>query len=98
MRRMICFALVICSPLLQAQNDNCVEMSIAEAENVFMMNNFQLLAEHYEIDKADAALVQSKLFDNPVVSFEQNVYNRLNGKYFDFGSKGQSAVEIEQLI
>ena len=98
MRRMICFALVICCPLLQAQNDNCVEMSIAEAENIFMMNNFQLLSEHYEIDKADAAVVQSKLFDNPVVSFEQNVYNRLNGKYFDFGSKGQSAVEIEQLI
>lgn len=98
MRRMICFALVICCPLLQAQNDNYVEMSVAEAENIFMMNNFQLLAEHYEIDKADAAIVQSKLFDNPVVSFEQNVYNRLNGKYFDFGSKGQSAVEIEQLI
>ena len=59
MRRMICFALVICCPLLQAQNDNCVEMGVAEAENIFMMNNFQLLAEHYEIDKADAAVVQS---------------------------------------
>lgn len=29
---------------------------------------------------------------------EQNVYNRLNGKYFDFGKEGEAVVEIEQVI
>ena len=41
---------------------------------------------------------QAKLFENPVVSFEQNVYNRNNGKYFDLGKEGEAVVEIEQLI
>ena len=47
---------------------------------------------------AQARLLQARLFDNPVISFEQNVYNRLNGTYFDFGKSGESVVEIEQVI
>ena len=38
------------------------------------------------------------MFENPVISLEQNVYNRLNGKYFDFGKEGEAVVEIEQVI
>lgn len=74
------------------------QVTLREAEQCFMTNNLQLLAAHYEISKADAAIVQARLFENPVVSFEQNVYNRLNGRYFDFGKDGQTAVELEQLI
>lgn len=73
-------------------------VTLREAEQCFMTNNLQLLAAHYEISKADAAIIQSRLFENPVISFEQNVYNRLNGRYFDFGKDGQTAVELEQLI
>lgn len=73
-------------------------VTLQEAEQCFMTNNLQLLAAHYEISKADAAIVQARLFENPVISFEQNVYNRLNGRYFDFGKDGQTAVELEQLI
>ena len=73
-------------------------VTLRDAEQCLMTNNLQLLAEHYEINKADAAIIQAKLFDNPVISFEQNVYNRINGRYFDFGKNGQSAVELEQLI
>ena len=29
---------------------------------------------------------------------EQNIYNRLNGKYFDLGKEGESGVQIEQAI
>lgn len=74
------------------------QVTLQEAEQCFMTNNLQLLAAHYEISKADAAIVQARLFENPVISFEQNVYNRLNGRYFDFGKDGQTAVELEQLI
>lgn len=73
-------------------------VTLQEAEQCFMTNNLQLLAAHYEISKADAAIIQARLFENPVISFEQNVYNRLNGRYFDFGKDGQTAVELEQLI
>ena len=60
--------------------------------------NLSLIAERYNIDMAQAQVLQAKLFENPVISLEQNVYNRLNGKYFDFGKEGEAVVEIEQVI
>lgn len=78
--------------------EHVLRMSLIEAEQYFDKHNLLLLAEHYEISKADAAILQAKLFDNPVFSFEQNVYNRTNGRYFDFGPEGETAIEVEQLI
>ena len=75
-----------------------VGLTLKEAEQRFLKCNLSLLAERYNVDIAQARLLQAGLFDNPVISFEQNVYNRLNGKYFDFGRKGESVVEIEQVI
>lgn len=62
-------------------------LTLKEAEQRFLKCNLSLLAERYNVDIAQARLLQGGLFDNPVISFEQNVYNRLNGKYFDFGKK-----------
>lgn len=46
-------------------------------EQRFLKCNLSLLAERYNVDIAQARLLQAGLFDNPVISFEQNVYNRL---------------------
>lgn len=73
-------------------------MTLKEAERRFLERNLSLIAERYNIDMAQAQVLQAKLFDNPVISLEQNVYNRLNGKYFDFGKEGEAVVEIEQVI
>ena len=73
-------------------------MTLKEAEQRFLERNLSLIAERYNIDMAQAQVLQAKLFDNPVISLEQNVYNRLNGKYFDFGKEGEAVVEIEQVI
>lgn len=75
-----------------------VRLSLQDAEERFSTCNLNLIAERYNIDMAEAELIQAKLFDNPVISLEQNVYNRLNGKYFDMGREGEAAIEIEQLI
>lgn len=66
-------------------------------EDIFE-RNLSLIAERYNIDKAQAQLTQARLFDNPIISLEQNVYNRLNNRYFDFGKEGEAAIEIEQAI
>ena len=73
-------------------------LTLKEAEQRFLERNLSLIAERYNIDMAQAQVLQAKLFENPVISLEQNVYNRLNGKYFDFGKEGESVVEIEQVI
>ena len=53
-----------------------------EAEELFRTHNLLLVAEYYNVDMAQAQVVQAKLFDNPIITLEQNIYNRLNGKYF----------------
>lgn len=73
-------------------------LTLKEAEQRFLERNLSLIAERYNIDMAQAQVLQTKLFENPVISLEQNVYNRLNGKYFDFGKEGEAVVEIEQVI
>lgn len=73
-------------------------LTLKEAEQRFLERNLSLIAERYNIDMAQAQVLQAKLFENPVISLEQNVYNRLNGKYFDFGKEGEAVVEIEQVI
>lgn len=91
-------AVCLCCLQAAAEETGIIEMSLQDAEQYFGEHNLKLLAEHYEVKKADAAIVQARLFDNPVLSFEQNIYNRINGRYFDFGPEGETAVEVEQLI
>ena len=82
-------------PLLHtgATEENRLKLTIHEAERYLADHNLRLLAEHYAVDQAEARVIQAKLFDNPVISFEQNVYNRINGRYFDFGKEGESSGE-----
>lgn len=81
----------------KAENQS-IKLTLQEAGERFSTNNLELIAERYNIDMAEAEVIQAKLFENPVISLEQNVYNRLNGKYFDMGKEGETVVEIEQLI
>lgn len=82
---------------LHAQ-ESLLQLSLKDAEKIFLERNLSLIAERYNIDMAQAQVTQARLFDNPVISLEQNVYNRLNGKYFDMGKEGEATAEIEQVI
>lgn len=81
-----------------AAQEGVVRLSLDDALERFAACNLSLIAERYHVDMAEAQVTQAKLFENPVISFEQNVYNRNNGKYFDLGREGEAVVEIEQLI
>ncbi|GBU07672.1 cation transporter [Bacteroidales bacterium] len=73
-----------------------LHIGIIEAEKIFVDHNLQLLAQRYSIDKAKADLIQARLFDNPSISIEQNIYNSHTKTYFD--PRSQQSGEIEQLI
>lgn len=90
--------LLFLSLLFSGTKASVVSLSLKESEQRFSEHNLEVIAERYNIDIAEAQVVQAKLFENPVVSLEQNVYNRLNGRYFDFGKQGETIVEVEQLI
>ena len=81
----------------QAQKDT-VNLTLKSAELLLFERNLTLIAEKYNIDIAEAQIQQAKLFENPTILLEQNIYNRLNNKYFDVGKNGEAAIEIEQAI
>ncbi len=58
-------------------------LTLQDAETAFLKNNFDLLAAKYQIEEADAAVIQAKLWDNPNLNIEQGAYNRTTKKWFD---------------
>ncbi len=75
-----------------------MELTMQQADTLFNSRNLELLAQRCDIDIADARIAQARLYSNPVVSLDENVYNRLSGRYFDFGNKSEQVVGIDQLI
>lgn len=73
-------------------------VTLAQADSLFAAHNLEALAAKYRIAQADADVAQARLWSNPVVSIDENVYNRLNGRYFDFGSKSEQVFSVDQLI
>jgi len=98
MRQITFILFLISTCTVWAQSAAPLKLTMKEAEEHFRTHNLLLIAEYYNVDMAQAQVVQAKLLDNPVITLEQNVYNRLNGKYFDLGKEGESGVQIEQTI
>ena len=95
----ICFCTVLnnARPQVSLSTDT-LSLSMQEAENLFLKNNFDLLAAKYQIKEADAAMIQARLWDNPNFNFEQGAYNGDTKKWFDFSKSGESAASVQQLI
>lgn len=87
------------SSLLNAQ-----EYSINELESQFIQNNTQLLASKFNIDQAQAQIIQEKLWPNPTLSISEvnlwKTYNIEQQPYLfgNYGNNQQISVELEQLI
>jgi cobalt-zinc-cadmium efflux system outer membrane protein len=80
-----------------AQTDT-LKVTFKEAEKSFLDNNLNLLAQKYNVDAAQALVKQAKLWDNPVLSTDQNITDATH-KYFDHsGNNGQILVQLSQLI
>ena len=84
-----------------AQADT-LSLTLPQTEEMFLSKNLQLLSQHYNIDASKALVQQAKLWDNPQLVTDQNVY--ANNKFFAHGKDeagnptGQVFVQVEQLI
>ncbi|QNE38708.1 TolC family protein [Hymenobacter sp. NBH84] len=74
-------------------------LTLPQAEAAFLNTNFALLAERFNIPAAQADVVQARLFDNPEISLERNLFNPYNGRFFE-GNEDRFQVVggIEQVI
>jgi cobalt-zinc-cadmium efflux system outer membrane protein len=83
----------ICT-VLKAQDTT--RLSLPEAEKIFLQKNLSLLAAQYNIDANKALIQQAKLWDNPYLVTDQNIYD---GKFFRHNSDyGQVYIQVQQLI
>lgn len=72
------------------------QMSLQDCELAFQKNNLQILAAQYNINMADADIMQAKIWELPQISGYVNAYNPEDKRAFDVGrAKG---AEITQLI
>ena len=94
---------------IKAQEPQVLQLSAEQVEALFLKQNLQLIAEHLNIDIADAAIVQAKLWDNPEISVGQiNLWStdrQREGEkeaipplFGSFARNTQFSIELSQLI
>jgi len=98
MRQLSCLFTVLSFAAACGHAQDTLRMTIDEAEKRFLQSNFSLLAAHYQVSVADAAIIQARLYPNPNLSIDQGMYNPDTHKWFDLSPTGQTAISIQQLI
>ena len=103
--KMLCISILLslCNIHVIAQNiTDSIKLSLPEAEKRFMEKNLTLLASKYNIDANKALIEQARLWDNPTLVTDQNIY--ADNKFFAHGKdangqvQGQYFIQIQQLI
>jgi cobalt-zinc-cadmium efflux system outer membrane protein len=90
-------ALSIISPVIaQTPSSPAVDttrQSLPQLEQQFLEHNFQLLAQRYQVDIADASITQAGLRPNPNLWFQGNLYNPQTHKVLPFGRPSQAEID-----
>ena len=85
----------------EAQASDTLQMSFPDAEKAFLQNNLMLIASRYNVDANTALIRQAKLWDNPTLLTDQNLYD---GKFFRHAktptgeSVGELYFQVQELI
>jgi cobalt-zinc-cadmium efflux system outer membrane protein len=77
-----------------ADSTRIVNLSFEEAKGLLLKQNLTLLSSYYDVSAAEAALIQSKLWNNPNLIWNQDLYSVEQNRYFNF--KNQRLLQIEQ--
>ncbi|MVN20650.1 TolC family protein [Mucilaginibacter arboris] len=92
-------ALMAITAALHAQNQtDTLTLKFQEAEKRFLINNFSLIAQKYNVDATKALIQQAKLWDNPELSTDQNLYTKETGFFNHANGNGQVFAQISQLF
>lgn len=96
----LCFwGLAASSALAQQFPKDTLQLTLAQAEKMFLNENLALIIQRYEVDQAKAEVITARLFENPEFGFESNLYNPGDKRFFDYSSTGgQYAAQLSQLF
>lgn len=99
--------LCVFTELATAQNEGVVadtaSITLDSAENIFLRNNLQVLAQRYNVDAQKALIIQSKLLPNPNFSYSRGPVIPINDAQSNypksnFFSNSESQASVSQLI
>lgn len=82
----------------QPSAPDSVSVTLDELESRFLERNLQLLAARFNISAASALVKQARLWSNPTIGIEQNVYNPFTGAAFDHTRTGNTEMQVQQLF
>lgn len=93
-----CFWIVMACCLSVSAQDS-LTLSLPKAEQLFFQRNLSLLAERYNVSISEALVVQARLWNNPNIEWDGNLYNPAQKKVLDLSNRtGQYTVTAQQLI
>lgn len=95
--RWLTFAFMLAATRLSAQTDT-LKLSLQETEKRFLTNNLSLIASKYNVESAKALITQARLWDNPILVTDQNVYDNTR-RFFNHGTNtGQVFIQLNQVF
>lgn len=96
------FVLLFTGFALNAQElkEDSLHLSIPQAEEIFLQKNLQLIAARYNVNANKSLADQAKLWDNPTLLTDQNLYD---GKFFrhqkvNGSDYGEIYLQLQQVI
>ncbi len=84
----------------QTKTDS-LQLSIGQADSMFLQKNLLLLAQKYNVDAQKALIIQAKLYPNPNIAVESGLYNTVSKKFFARGATetgGEVSSQLSQLV
>jgi cobalt-zinc-cadmium efflux system outer membrane protein len=80
-----------------------VRLTLPDAEQRFVQNNLQVLAQRYNITAAQALAIQARLIDNPTILVDQNALQQSIHRQDAVGNnpdmnRNQVAIQVQQLF
>lgn len=91
--------LCICGVTFSGIAQDTLKLDLRTAEKMFLEQNYQLIAQHYETEQARTEVITAKLFDNPEIGYESLLYNPDTKKFFQNRMpNGQFTAEISWLV
>lgn len=98
-RPLILTGFLLLGLILKGNAQDSLKLSLPEAEKMFIAGNYELIAQQYQTEQAKAEIITARLFDNPEISYENQLYNRETKKLFQHTlPSGQYNVQVSQLI
>lgn len=111
---LVCCFFMVQTLVFAQQNGltDTLQLSRTQAETLFLQQNVSLISQQLNIDKAEAQVIQARLWPNPTLSIDEvNFWTTTSGTnnetFFgeelppligDFGRSRHFAVQIEQLV